>query len=325
MALDMRSANILVLGGSGFLGRYLVPRLDAAGYRITVPTRNRERARHLILLPKTDVVETNIHDDGDLDRLMSDSDIVVNLVGILHGRLGGVNEPYGPDFGRVHVRLMERLLAPARRHRVTRLIQVSALGVTDNDPATLPSRYLRSKAAAEKLLRESGINWVIFRPSVMFGPGDSFLSLFARLQSVLPVVAVPKADAKFQPVYVSDVADAILKGVDDPAMVGRTFELAGPDVYTLRELIHLAGRYSGHERRVFDLPLALGHVQALFMEKMLGRTLISRDNLMSMKVDNVASGPIDPELGIVPTPVTTIAPTYLAPVQSAFNAERARR
>jgi NADH dehydrogenase len=321
----MSSANILVLGGSGFLGRYLVPRLDAAGHRITVPTRNRERARHLILLPKTDVEESNIRDDGDLDRLVSGKEVVVNLVGILHGRLGSLNEPYGPDFGEVHVRLMERVIACAKRHKVARLIQVSALGVTDNDPATLPSRYLRSKAAAEKLLRESGLNWVIFRPSVMFGPGDSFLSLFATLQRFTPVIAVPKADARFQPVYVADVADAIVRGVDDPAMTGRVFELAGPDVYTLRDLIHLAGRYSGHERRVFNLPLSLGHLQALVMEKLPGRTLMSRDNLMSMKVDNVASGPIDPRLGIEPTPVTTIAPTYLGPIESAYNAERRAR
>jgi uncharacterized protein YbjT (DUF2867 family) len=321
----MNSPNILVLGGSGFLGRYLIPRLDAAGCRITVPTRNRERARHLILLPKTDVAEVNIHDDGALDRMVAGNDMVINLVGILHGRLGGVNEPYGPDFGRVHVRLMERLLVAAKREGVSRLIQVSALGVTDGDPATLPSRYLRSKAAAEKMLRESGLNWVIFRPSVMFGAGDNFLSLFARLQRVVPVLAVPKADAKFQPVYVSDVANAIVSAVEDPGLVGKTFELAGPEVYTLRELIRLAGRYSGHERRVYNLPLSLGHLQALFMEKMLGRILISRDNLMSMKVDNVASGPIDPALGIVPTPLTSIAPTYLRPVESAFNAERRAR
>lgn len=321
----MSSANILVLGGSGFIGRYLVPRLDTAGYRITVPTRNRERVRYLILLPKTDVVQADIHDDGVLDRLMSGKDVVINLVGILHGRLGDANDDYGPDFRAVHVRMMERILASAKHHKVSRLIQLSALGVTDNDPATLPSRYLRSKAAAEKLVRESGLDAVIFRPSVVFGPGDSFLSLFAGLQRFAPMLAVPNAEARFQPVYVGDVADAIVKGVADPGMAGKTYELAGPDVFTLRELIRLAGRYSGHERWVIDLPLALGHLQALVLEHLPGRTLMSRDNLMSMKVDNVASGPLDPRLGIVPTPITTIAPTYLAPVDSAFNAERRAR
>jgi NADH dehydrogenase len=169
------------------------------------------------------------------------------------------------------------------------------------------------------------MNWVIFRPSVMFGPGDSFLNVFAGLQRVAPVLAVPKADARFQPVYVGDVATAVVRGVEDSAMVGRTFELAGPDVYTLRDLINLAGRYSGHERPVFNLPLSIGHLQALIMEKLPGRTLMSRDNLMSMKVDNVASGPMDPDLGIEPTPVTTIAPTYLGPIVSAYNAERRAR
>ncbi len=321
----MRPANILVLGGSGFLGRYLVPRLDAAGYSMTVPTRNRERARHLILLPQTDVVQMNIHDDRELDRLMSDKDVVVNLVGILHGRLGDANDLYGPDFGAAHVRLAERVVASARRYRVRRLLQVSALGVTDNDPATLPSRYLRSKAAAEKIVRESGIDHVIFRPSVMFGPGDSFLSLLARMQGVVPFMAVPNADARFQPVYVGDVASAILKAVQEPLMVGKVYELAGPDIYTLRELIQLAGRCAGHPRPVFNLPLSLGHLQAMVMEKMPGRTMMSRDNLLSMKVDSVASGPMAPELGIAPTPVSTIAPTYLAPVDSPFNAERRAR
>jgi len=321
----MSVANILVLGGSGFLGRYLVPRLDAAGYSITVPTRRRERARHLILLPQTDVAEINIDDDALLDRAMSDKDVVINLVGILHGRVGDSNDLYGPDFRAAHVTLMERVLASARRCQVTRLIQVSALGVTDNDPATLPSRYLRSKAAAEKLVRESGLDSVIFRPSVIFGPGDSFLKLFASLQRLAPVLSVPHADARFQPVYVGDVADAIVKAVSDPAMVGKTYELAGPDVYTLRELIRLAGRYAGHERRVFNLPPSLAHLQALVMEKLPGKTMMSRDNLLSMRVDNVASGPMSPDLGIEPTPLTTIAPTYLRPVESAYNAERARR
>jgi NADH dehydrogenase len=267
----------------------------------------------------------NINDDGHLDRLMSDKDVVINLVGILHGRLGDANDPYGPDFRAMHVQLAERVVASARRCNVRRLVQVSALGVTDNDPATLPSRYLRSKAAAEKIVRESGIDWVVFRPSVMFGPGDSFLSLFARLQRLLPVLAVPSADARFQPVYVGDVATAVVKGVRDPLMVGKTYELAGPEVFTLRELIQLAGRCAGHERPVFNLPLSLGHLQAMVMEKMPGRTLMSRDNLLSMKVDNVASRPMAPELGIVPTPISTIAPTYLAPIESAFNAERRAR
>jgi NADH dehydrogenase len=321
----MSLANILVLGGSGFLGRYLVPRLDAAGYSITVPTRRRERARHLILLPQTDVAEMNLSDDAILDQAMSDKDVVINLVGILHGRLGDSNDLFGPDFRAAHVTLMERVLASAKRCRVKRLIQVSALGVTDNDPATLPSRYLRSKAAAEKLVRESGLDWVIFRPSVMFGPGDSFLNIFARLQRLAPVLAVPNVDARFQPVFVADVADAIVKAVSDPAMVGKTYELAGPEVYTLRELIRLAGRYAGHERRVFNLPPSLAHLQALVMEKLPGRTMMSRDNLLSMRIDNVASGPMSPDLGIEPTPLTTIAPTYLGPVESPYNAERARR
>lgn len=318
----MSPANILVLGGSGFLGSHLVPRLDSAGHTLIVPTRNYERGRHLLVLPKTTLVEADLGDDASLDRLVAGMDVVVNLVGILHGRSGGATDPYGPDFRRAHVEFMERLLRAAQRHGVGRIVHVSALGVSDADPATLPSSYLRSKAAAEQMLRQSQLDWVVFRPSVMFGPGDSFLSTFARLQRFLPFLAVPCIDSRFQPVYVCDVADAMTQSVRGPRTSRKVFELAGPDVYTLGELVRLAGAASGHRRPVFGLPMSIGHLQALVMEKLPGRTLMSRDNLMSMKVDNVASAPFDPLFGITPRSIAAVAPSYLAPIESPFNAER---
>ncbi len=318
-------ASILVLGGAGFIGRTLIPRLDAAGHRITVPTRRRERARPLVLLPKTDVVECDIQDDATLERLLAGQTVVINLVGLLHGRPGQPDDPFGPDFRKAHVTLMERLVRLMSAQRVPRLIQVSALGVPDGDPATAPSRYLRSKAAAERLIRESALDWTIFRPSVVFGPGDSFLTLFAGLQRLLPVMMVAHADARFQPVYAGDVATAIAVSVDNRTTIGRTFELAGPRIYTLAELIRLTGRASGHRRPVIGLPAGLGRLQALVLEKMPGPTLMSRDNLLSMQADNVAKGPIDPLFGITPTPIEAIAPSYLAPTESRFNAERRAR
>lgn len=319
----MKPANILVLGGSGFLGSHLVPRLDAAGHSVTVPTRRYERGRHLMVLPKTIITRWDPDDDASLDRLVAGKDVVVNLVGLLHGRSGFATDPYGPDFRRYHVELMERLLRASERAGVSRILHVSALGVTDADPVTLPSSYLRSKAAAEQILRNGPIDWVVFRPSVMFGPGDSFLTTFAKLQRCLPFLALPCAGARFQPVYVCDVADAMTQAVHDPRTTRRVFELAGPDVYTLIELARLAGQYSRHRRPVFGVPLSVGHLMAMAMEKLPMQTLMSRDNLMSMKIDNVASGPpIDPIFGITPSSIHSVAPTYLGPIDSPFNEER---
>lgn len=322
MVTRMKPANILVLGGSGFLGSQLVPRLDAAGHTITVPTRRYERGRHLMVLPKTIITRWDPEDDTALDQLFAGKDVVINLVGILHGRSGVATDPYGPDFRRYHVEFMDRLLKMAERHQVSRILHVSALGVTDNDPATLPSSYLRSKAAAEQALRKSAIDWVVFRPSVMFGPGDSLLTPLARMQRWFPLLAVPCAGARFQPVYVCDVADAMTQAVHDPQCTRRVFELAGPDVLTLAELARLAGKYSGHRRPVLGVPLWAGHLTAMVMEKAPGPTLISRDNLMSMKVDSVATAPFDPLFGITPSSIDSVAPSYLGPMDSAFNEER---
>ncbi|MGE0316159.1 MAG: complex I NDUFA9 subunit family protein [Lautropia sp.] len=328
--------RILVTGGSGFIGSRLVPLLDAAGCAVTVPTRRRERARHLLVLPQADVVEADIHDDATLARLVDRADAVVNLVGILHGRGGraaGDEYDVGPDFMKAHVRLAERLVAAAAdRPRGTggpprRLVQVSALGVDVDDVARLPSRYLRSKAVAERIVRASPLDWTILRPSVVFGEGDSFLSLFATLQRFLPVLALASTQARFQPVYVGDLACAIRNCLIGPYALqtrGRSFEVAGPTVHTLEQLIRLAGSASGHPRRVFTLPDGLGRLQAALMERLPGATLMSRDNLDSMKVDNVASGPIDPLLDIDPVSLERIAPGYLAPGDSPYNAERRR-
>ncbi len=317
----MKSSCILAVGGTGFLGRHVVARLSAANLRVVVPTRRLERARHLMLLPTVEVLQHGIATDADLDELLAGCDAAINLVGILHGHHG---DPYGPEFAQAHVELPRRLAQACLRKGVRRIVHVSALGVPDAGHGTAPSMYLRSKADGEQAIRDAhGLDWTILRPSVIFGPEDRFMNMFAAMQRLLPVIPLARASTRFQPVYVGDVAQAIVNALDNPATFGKTYELAGPDVYTLEELVRLAGRWSGHPRHVWALPYTLGQMQAALLEVAPGPALMSRDNFDSMSVDNVASGPIAQELGVVPTPMAAVAPEYLAG-RVRFNEERAR-
>ncbi len=301
----MRHESILLIGGSGFIGSRIAARLAADGRRVIVPTRRLARAKQLSVLPTVQVVEADIFDERELDRLLPQADAVINLVGVLHSRPG---RPWGPAFEHAHVALPRLLARMCERHHRARVLHMSALGAS----ADGPSMYLRSKAAGEQIIREApGLQVTAFRPSVVFGPGDSFLNLFAKLQALAPVMPLGGADASFQPVYVGDVARAFADALDDPASIGQVFELVGPRVYTLRELVRLAGTYSGHRRMVIPLPAAAARLQALMLEWMPGGPLMSRDNLDSMKADNVASGrhPLPPHWA--PTPLEAVAPDYL--------------
>jgi NADH dehydrogenase len=313
----MRHTNVLVLGGSGFIGRYVVNLLVARGCRVLVPARRRDRARHLIMLPTCDVVDANVMDDATLDRLVARQDVVINLVGILHGT--------DQQFQRVHADLPRRLVAACGKHRVGRLLHISALGVSES----APSMYLRSKAAGEAHVRASTLAWTVFRPSVVFGVEDRFLNLFARLAAWFLVLPIGGAQAKFQPVWVEDVARAIVNALDNETTFGKVYELAGPRIYTLRELVEFAAKASGHPRPVVALPAGLARLQARVMELLPGNPLLSRDNLDSLKIDSVASQQPyvpAPELGIRLTPMEPEAAFYLAGMhpRTRFNAMRAR-
>ena len=321
----MLHSRILVVGGTGFIGTHVVSRLSAQGRRVLVPTRRRERARHLILLPTVEVVETDAGDPAALASLAAGCDAAVNLVGVLHGRAGRGSDAYGPAFARAHVELPAALIGACRTAGIRRLVHVSALGVTDGGKNTLPSRYLRSKAAGEEKVRQArDLDWTILRPSVVFGAEDRFLNLFARLQRLLPVLALAKAEARFQPVWVGDVAQAIVNALDNPATIGRTCALAGPEVFTLRQLVQLAGTWSaGRSRPIVSLPSGLGRLTALLMEWAPGEPLMTRDNLDSMTIDNVSARPIDADLGIVPASLSTLGPTlYGAPPEARFDGWR---
>jgi NADH dehydrogenase len=230
---------------------------------------------------------------------------VVNLVAILHGRLA--------DFDRVHVGLPQRLARACRSVGVRRVVHVSALGVGGVAGGNEPSNYLRTKAAGEAALGAASLDLTLLRPSVMFGAEDRFLNLFAQLQALFPFMPLAGADARFQPVWVEDVAEAIVHCLDDPGTIGQTIECAGPEVFTLAELVRMAGRWSGNERPVVPLPMALGRLQALAMELLPGPPLMSRDNLDSMRLPNVVSGTLPglASLGIAPRAVGAVAPGYL--------------
>lgn len=301
----MKSMNILLLGGSGFLGGHVARRLAAQGHRLTVPTRHRERARHLLVLPTVEVIETGVHDEGQLAQLVSGQDAVINLVGILHSRYG---LPYGPDFAQAHVELPRHLAAACARAGVRRLIHVSAL----NADANGPSQYLRSKGAGEAALRAAGeaLDLTIFRPSVVFGPEDAFLNLFARLQRIAPVMPLGNPGARFQPVYAGDVAQALVASLDRRDAFGQAFCCCGPQVYTLKELVHYAGELSGHPRPVIALPEALARLQAGLLE-LLPNPPLSVDNLDSMDVDSICPEGDPLPFGMRPTPLEAVAPAYL--------------
>lgn len=311
-------AKVLVLGGSGFIGSSLVAQLAAQGRSIVLPTRRAINARHLMMLPGVEVVEADIHDQARLAQLMRGVDAVINLVGVLHSRRGKSGTAYGPAFERAHVELPRKVAAACAQAGVRRYLHMSALGASSSGP----SMYLRSKAAGEAAaLSQPAVAVTIFRPSVVFGKGDSFLNLFASLQKYLPVVAVGGADARFQPVYVEDVVQAFVAALEDQSAIGRVIELVGPRVYTLRELVKLAGRCSGHPRPVFGLPPALARMQAWFLEHAPGGPLMSRDNLDSMRVDNIASPGTVP----MPTAPEDVAPFYLGDQPSPTGYDHTRR
>jgi uncharacterized protein YbjT (DUF2867 family) len=297
--------NILVLGGSGFLGRsvceHLVRRNGGGSGRIVVPSRRPARAKHLQLLPTLQVVQADVHDAAQLARLVAGVDVVINLVAILHGS--------DAAFQQVHAELPKSIASACRAAGVRRVIHVSAIGAS----ADAPSRYLRSKAAGEAALAAAGLDLTVVRPSLIFGADDRSTNLFARLQALAPFVPLAGADAKLQPVWVDDVARAIVACVDDDATIGRSFECTGPQVLTLRELVQRCGAWAGHARPVFGLPGAVASLQAAFFELLPGEPLITRDNLASLGVPNVATPGAAglAELGIAASSLDTVAPGYL--------------
>ncbi len=314
----MKIDSVVVVGGAGFIGRHVLNALATRGIRVTVPTRRRESAKHLILLPTVDVVETDVNAPGALERMFAQADAVINLAGVLHSRPAGGNESYGPQFRAAHVDLPRHIVDACRATGVKRLVHMSALAAS----ADAPSEYLRSKAAGEAVvLGADTLEATVLRPSVVFGPEDRFLNTFARLVALFPVIPLACPEARFQPVFVGDVAQAIVRCLQERDANGRIYDLAGPREYSLREIVAFACRVDGRHRAIVGLGPALSRLQAWVLEKLPG-SLLTSDNLHSMSVPSVSAAPLP--FGITPTPMEAVAPLYLAHAAPRVNLDALR-
>lgn len=304
----MQSQSILIFGGSGFVGRALVRRLSVHT-GVTVATRQREHAKALFVIPNVDVVEVDVDCAEAVYQLVSRGfACVINLAATLHGRRGC---PYSADFEKAHVFLAKNIATACCRAKVNRFIQMSVLGAQ----TSAPSSYLRSRADADQVIlaMRNMLALTVFRPSVIFGQEDQFLNMFARLyRSALPVFPIARAQVRFQPVWVENVVDALMASLYAVESYGQVYELGGPRVYTLHELVRYVGQCLNIQKPIVCLPDVLGYLQALVLEKWPGRTLMTRDVFDSMSVDSVSQQTFP--FQIVPQDLTTVVPQYMTQV-----------
>lgn len=295
----MTTETICILGGSGFVGQYICYRLSQRGYHIKVITRRSHRQKHLQILPNLTLVQADIHDTTELQTALQGSDAVINLVGILNTFRGS------NSFSMAHEKLAANVVEACRSLGIGRLLHMSSL----NASTAAPSEYLRSKGKAEDLVHtQSGQRLAVtsFRPSVIFGPGDSFLNRFAGLLQQIPLFfPLACAGARFQPVYVGDVADAFVNALTDPQTIGKRINLCGPKQYTLKELVSYTAENIGAKRWIISLPDWASKLQAAVMGVMPGKPF-TRDNYNSMQVDSVCE-----QGDTCPTSLETVAPMYL--------------
>jgi NADH dehydrogenase len=289
---------VVVLGGSGFIGRALVARLLAQGERVRVLSRSADTRERLPAQVEHRVGD--VFDPAFLREAIADADAVANLIGILNERGDD-----GRGFRRVYVELTDAVIAAMRENGVARLLHMSSLRAGEGE-----SHYLQARGEADAHVRDSGLSWTIFRPSVVAGPGDGLFCRFASLLRFAPGLPLGRADARFQPVWVGDVAEAFVRAMDHPDSIGRHYDLVGPETMTLADIVRLTAKTKGWTRFVLPLPDALGRVQAEVGEHLPGKP-ISRDNWRSLRTDSISADNGLPALGIVPTDVRTKLPEIL--------------
>lgn len=314
----MKKSVICVLGGTGFVGHRLLARLANQGHHLRVPTRYREDHRDLLVHPDLELRQCDIHRQETLDSLFEGCDSVINLVGILNEK--GHD---GSGFRQAHTELSQKVVESCLRNQVPHLVYLSALNADGERGA---SHYLRSKGEAEEIIRRSAqeLPATILQPSVIFGPGDSFTNRFASLLRVLPVFPLAAPHARMAPVYVEDVVGVIMHCLDDQALHGKTLQLCGPQVFSLKEIVQLIAKCMRCKRLVVGLPDSLSSLQAAFFEYWPGKPF-SRDNYKSLKVDSLCSEDGFARTGIGPHHFSRLVPGWLGPAMTRDKRDLARR
>ena len=299
---------ITLLGGSGFVGTELTQRLASEASEVRVLTRRAQRVKAFRVLTNVEVIETNVHDEKELQAAIDGSDVVINLVGILNS--AGSNAKN--SFDGAHAELTATVVKACKSAGVPRYLHMSSLGA---DAENGSSDYLKSKGVAENHVQKAKhLASTIFRPSVIFGPGDAFFNRFATLLQLAPIMPLACADAKMQPVYLGDVCQSMIDALHNPDTIGQSIELGGPDVFTLKEIVTMTARLKGLKRPIIALPDAIGKIQALCLEFVPGKPF-SRDNFASLQTDNVLPESVKPQ----PTSVSAVVPRYIG--NSDLNGE----
>ncbi len=290
--------KVCLIGGSGFVGRAIVHEALRNGHQVTVACRHPERSRDLIV-DGVRLVRADVVDGRGLDDAVAGADTVIYLVGLLF-------EKGRYTFRAAHVHGVEHALAACKRAGVKQFLHMSALGA-GQIPA---SAYARTKGEGEGIVRQSGLNWTIFRPSIIYGANDSFFNKFKKMSRLLPVLPVIAGDTRFQPVWVQDVARAFVMSIGNRHVNGQTYELAGPKVYRFRELIEMLMRELGRNRLLLPVPGFAARIMATFMQ-LLPTPPLTRDQLVLLRHDNVAQGQaFPPEFG-EPAELETVLPTFI--------------
>jgi len=300
----MSKLNICILGGTGFVGHSIIDKLVDQGHQVKILTRNRESNRSLLVLPTVNLIEGNIYDQSFLNQEFAGMDVVINLVGILNEFRGK------PTFEMAHAILPAYVADACKNQEVPRLLHMSALKASNGGP----SEYLRTKGTGEDRVHQMAgqkVNVTSFRPSVIFGPRDSFTNRFASLIRLAPgVLPLACPNARFQPIYVEDVAEVFAQAIGNYRTYGKRYELCGPSVYTLRQLVEYVAKLTHQRCQIIPLNDGLSRLQALVGEILPGKP-ISLDNYRSMREDSCCKGGFPHEFEITPTELEAVAPHYL--------------
>jgi len=294
------ACRVTLLGGSGFVGSELTARLAQQFDEVVILTRRAQRLRSIRVMPNVSAIEVNVHDAAALTEALSGSDVVINLIGILNES----GDAKKNSFESAHATLTSTVLDACNKAGVNRYLHISALHA---DAENGSSDYLKSKGLAENHIKgSSGIDWTIFRPSVIFGKGDSFFNRFANLLQAMPLFPLAVPESRMAPVYLGDVCDAMIDAINDSSTVGETIELVGPEEYTLRELVQYTCDVAGFDSKIIGLPDWAARLQARVMEWVPGKPF-TRDNYRSLQTDSVGSPGTQPQA----TSIDAVVPRYI--------------